>query len=211
MGSRDDTPSGPPGGTTCYCKATLILTEHGEVAVEDLAIGDRIVTRFGGIRSIKWIGRRSYNGRFIIGQKDALPIVIKAGALETDTPRRDLWVSPHHAMLLDGLLIEARDLVNGTTIIQMQSVESVDYFHIEFEEHDAMLAEGAWAESFLDDDNRNLFQNAEDYAALYPGDLDRVQPYCAPRLDSGEEMQRIRDRLRARAVAGDSLKAKVVG
>ena len=84
--------------TPCYCPGTLIATEHGDVPVEDLAIGDKVMTKSGDARPIKWIGRRSYGGRFVMGRKDILPVCIKAGALDDNVPRRDLWISPHHAM-----------------------------------------------------------------------------------------------------------------
>ena len=62
----------------CYCPGTLILTERGEFPVEKLAIGDRVMTASGAARPIKWIGRRSYAGRFVMGRKDILPICIRA-------------------------------------------------------------------------------------------------------------------------------------
>ena len=92
--------------TPCYCRGTLIRTACGEVAVENLRIGDRVMTASGALRPIKWIGRRSYGGRFIIGRKDILPVCIKAGALDDNVPERDLWISPHHAMYLDGVLVD---------------------------------------------------------------------------------------------------------
>ena len=110
--------------TPCYCPGTMILTSRGEIAVEALAIGDMVKTASGVARPIKWIGRRSYGGRFIMGRKDILPVCIKAGALDDNVPRRDLWISPHHAMYLEGVLIEARDLVNGVSIVQAQSTSS---------------------------------------------------------------------------------------
>ncbi len=58
-----------------------------------------------------------------MGRKDILPICIKAGALDDNVPKRDLWISPNHAMYLDGVLIEAKDLVNGVSIVQAESVE----------------------------------------------------------------------------------------
>ena len=70
--------------------------------VETLKIGDKVMTKSGAARPIKWIGRRSFAGRFIIGRKDILPVCIKAGALGGNAPRRDLWISPHHAMYFDG-------------------------------------------------------------------------------------------------------------
>src|SRR6478672_3797915 len=126
--------------TPCYCAGTLILTDRGEVEVERLAIGDNIITADGTARPIRWIGRRSYAGRFARGSH-VLPICIKAGALDVDSPRRDLWVSPHHAMFLDGVLIEAIDLVNGVSVIQAERAERVDYFHIELDSHDIIVAE----------------------------------------------------------------------
>ena len=102
------------------------------------------MTKSGWTRPIKWIGRRSYPGRFVMGRKDILPVCIKAGALADKVPKRDLWLSPHHAMYLEGALIEAKDLVNGASIVQAEHVEEVEYFHIELETHDVIVAEGAF-------------------------------------------------------------------
>ena len=102
-----------------------------------------------------------------MGRKDILPICIKAGALDDNVPHRDLWISPHHAMYLriGGVLIEAKDLVNGVTIVQAERVENVEYFHVELETHDVIIAEGALSETFLDDDSRGMFHNAHEYDA----------------------------------------------
>ena len=76
--------------TPCYCPGTLIRTERGEQRVEQLKIGDEVLTASGALRPIKWIGRRSYSGRLAMGRKDILPVCIKAGALEDNVPKRDL-------------------------------------------------------------------------------------------------------------------------
>ena len=93
----------------CYCPGTLIRTKYGQKKVEELKIGDKLMTSSGEERPIKWIGRRSYSRRFVMGRRDILPVCIKAGALDDDVPKRDLWISPNHAMYLDGMLIEAKD------------------------------------------------------------------------------------------------------
>jgi Hint domain len=102
--------------TPCYCPGTLIKMAR----VEKLKIGDKVMTMSGVARPIKWMGRRSYAGRFVMGRKDILPICIKAGALDDNLPKRDLWISPHHAMYLDGVPIEAKGLVNGVSIVQAE-------------------------------------------------------------------------------------------
>jgi hypothetical protein len=185
--------------TPCYCPGTLILTDRGEMPVESLRMGDRVTTQSGAARPIKWIGRRSYSGRFIIGRRDILPICIKAGALAEKQPRRDLWISPHHAMFLDGVLIEAKDLVNGFSITQAERVNTVEYLHIELDTHEIIFAEGALSESFIDDDSRQTFHNAHEYAALYP-DEPRVEArFCAPRCSEGYEVEAARRRIAERA------------
>ena len=89
------------GQSPCYCPGTLIAPERGEVAGREAwQIGDEVMTASGEARPIKWIGRRSYGGRFIMGRKDILPVCIKAGALDDNVPKRDLWISPNHAMYL---------------------------------------------------------------------------------------------------------------
>jgi hypothetical protein len=153
----------------CYCRGTLILTDRGERPVESLDIGDRVVTAAGRQQPIKWIGHRAYGGRYIVGRKDMLPICIKAGALDEGVPRRDLWISPHHAMFVDGVLIEARDLVNGVSIVQAEQVEQVEYFHIELETHDVIMAEGAPSETFIDDDSRSMFHKRMNTLHVTPG------------------------------------------
>lgn len=124
---------------------------------------------------------------------------IKQGALADCVPRRDLWVSPLHAMYLDEVLIPAVALVNGTSIVQAEAVDRVDYIHVEFETHDVILAEGAPSETFVDDDSRGMFHNAAEYRMLYP-DAARVPArYCAPRVEEGEALEAVRHRLAARA------------
>ena len=161
----------------CYCPGTLIRTANGEVAIEQLKIGDRVMTASAAARPIKWIGRRSYAGRYVMGRTDIVPICIKAGALDTNMPKRDLWVSPNHAMYFEdadvgGVLIEAKDLVNGVSIVQAESVQTIEYFHIELDTHDIIIAEGALSESFIDDDSRGIFNNAHEYRVLYPAAAD---------------------------------------
>jgi hypothetical protein len=203
-----------PSAVACYCRGTLLRTSHGQKRVENLKIGDQVMTASGTARPIKWIGRRSYGGRFIMGRRDILPICFKTGSLGENVPRRDLWVSPHHAMYFKdegGLLIEAKDLVNGVSIMQVEQVDEVAYFHIELETHDVIIAEGALSESFVDDDCRGMFNNADEYRQRYPEAAYVPARYCAPRVDQGEALERIRRRIALRAGRTDAAEVPRIG
>ncbi len=183
----------------CYCPGTLILTDAGEVPVEALQIGDHVITLGGRPKPVKWIGRRAYAGPFIEGRRDVLPVCMRAGSLGEGLPRRDLVVSPLHAMFLDGVLVPAGLLVNGVSVTQAQSVVTVEYIHVELDEHAVIWAEGAASESFVDDNSRGMFQNVHEFVALYPGNVRVPAVYCAPRVEHGERLVAIKDAIDALA------------
>ncbi len=196
-------PQTDPGYAACYCADTMILAEHGNTPIEALAIGDVVVTASGQHRAIKWIGRRSYAGRFLAANPTAQPVRFRAGSLGRGLPHRDLLVSPEHAMLLHGVLVPARCLVNSTTIIQERRLPRIDYIHLELDSHDLLVAEGAPSESFMDDDSRSLFHNAHEFAELYP-DAPAPTGFCARRIESGFELEAIRKSLLSVAHAVDT-------
>ena len=193
------------GGTNisvlCYLRGTRLLAPEGERPVEGLRIGDALVTR-GGVRPIKWIGRQSFSPVFAGRHKT--PVRIAAGALGAGLPWRDLFVSPGHSVLLGGQLVLARNLVNGVNITQSPASVAIEYFLIEFETHDCVLAEGVWAESFADGPGlRGQFHNAAAFYAAYP---DYVTPevltLCAPRPEHGKDLAAALAPVVARAGAG---------
>jgi hypothetical protein len=98
-----------------------------------------------------------------------------------------------------GVLIEAKDLINGVSIVQAERIEKVEYFHIELDTHDVLIAEGALSESFIDDDSRGMFHNAHEYRSLFPDAAPAAAQYCAPRLDHGYEVEEVRRRIACRA------------
>ena len=182
----------------CYVRGTRIATPSGDVAVENLRVTGSVLTASGVARPICWIGRRSYAGRFLAANPNVRPVRFRSGSLGDGLPRRDLLVSPDHAMFLDCVLIPARHLTNGTTICEDAALDRVDYFHIELEDHDVILAEGAPSETFIDDASRGMFHNAADYLQLFPG-APKATGFCAPRVESGCELEAIRTRLKTRS------------
>ena len=82
--------------------------------------------------------------------------------------------------------------------MQAEQVEKVEYFHIELESHDVIIADGALSETFIDDGSRGIFHNAHDYATLYADDVAQPACYCAPRLAEGYEIEAVRQQLARR-------------
>jgi hypothetical protein len=186
----------------CFLKGTRIQTPAGEVAVEHLKIGDLVSTSSGQQQAIKWIGRRSYVTRFLAshGRRNVLPVRIARGALDEGVPHRDLYVSPEHAVCLQGALIPARNLVNGRSIAYAESMETIEYYHIELPTHAVLIAEGAATESWLDCGNRNFFMNVVDYLSLGLPDQAPGKP-CLPFVKAGPLLDEVRARLLARTAA----------
>jgi O-antigen biosynthesis protein len=100
-------------------------------------------------------------------------------------------------MFIDGMLIPAAALVNGVSIVQEAEIDEVTYIHLEFDTHTVIYAEGAASESFVDDESRAMFDNAAEYARLYPDAVVKPARFCAPRVEDGEELEAARRRLAA--------------
>jgi hypothetical protein len=152
----------------CFASGTQIATVCGEKLVESLSIGDLIHTDDGRCVPIKWIGRQTSHKLFCGPHMQ--PVRIRAGALGDGLPHSDLIVTADHGMIIDGLVINASALVNGTTIdwVPMADLpDQVTYYHIETENHDVILANGAPAETFVDVAGRTAFDNYAEYLDLY--------------------------------------------
>ena len=185
----------------CFLRGTRISTLRGDVAVEDLRIGDLLITAAGGAQPVKWIGTRAYITRLLHEhhRTAVMPVRIAAGALGEGSPVRNLFVSPEHMMCIDDVLVPAGKLLNGTTITRCDSFEVVQYFHIELPRHGVIYAEGAPAESFLDTGNRNMFFNVLDYLDLGHSLDTPAQEPCLPVVTEGEPLAAARARLADRA------------
>jgi hypothetical protein len=181
----------------CFTRGTRILTINGEIAVEDLKIGDIVVNANGDEREIIWIGHRDIDIARHPNPKAVLPVIIEAGALGENCPSRRLTLSPDHALFIDGVLVQPKDLLNGVSIRQTTAAVKLRYYHVELECHDILFAEGAAVESYLDTGHRGVFDNADAPVVLHPElmQMRREAEGCAPLCTSGENLERIRTRL----------------
>lgn len=212
--------SGPESGLVpiCFVAGTRIATARGEVAVEALRAGDLVVVVAGGtgrLVPVIWNGTMAMRLDRLPDRSLAAPILIRAGALADGVPHRDLRVSPEHGMAIDGRLVPARLLLNGTTIVQELWRREVTYWHVELPAHGLLLAKGAASESYFDDGNRMLFDNHRIVAIMQgPDGARRSGRYaagaCLPPLTEGPALDRIRARLgaRAEALAGPALRRR---
>lgn len=149
----------------CFAQGTMIAVPGGECAVEDLAIGDLVVTAAGAQVPVRWIGRQTL-AKLFFGERAAL-VRIAVGALGNHS---DLYVTGDHGMVLDGYVINASALVNERSIHWVSLDDTPDQhvvYHVETERHDAILANGAVAETYLDIPGRGAFDNFDEYLELY--------------------------------------------
>lgn len=173
---------------TCFLTGTRIAVPQGERTVEALTIGDIVLTASGETRPVRWIGRQTVASPFA-NRLRTYPIRIAAGALGAGLPKRDLLVSPDHAMLVGGFLVQANAMVNGTTVTRVDNPdERFTYWHIELEDHALILAEGAATESFVDNVTRRRFDNYAEYEALYGEAIDKIPELDLPRVKSARQL-----------------------
>jgi hypothetical protein len=194
----------------CFLAGTRILTANGDVAVEDLREGDMVVTRDAGadaLEPVRWIGRRRIDTAAHPRPAECRPIRVCRGAIAPGQPHRDLLVSPDHALFIDGVLIPAKLLVNGMTILQDDSIRHVEYFHVELDRHAILVAEGLETESYLDTGNRAIFENAGMAVILHPAFSVEAGPRhwhahaCAPLATGHAAVEPVWRRLAGRAAS----------
>lgn len=181
-----DTPS--EDQSDCFCAGTRIATPEGYVPVERLAVGDTVLTARGAAQRIVWIG----SGRVLVPRgrrSSATPVIVRKGALADDVPSFDLRITKGHSLFIDGVLIPVEHLINHHSIVWDDRTREVEIFHVELENHDVLLANGAPAESYRDDGNRWLFHGDNAGWGRPP------RPACAPVLTGGRQVDEIWRRL----------------
>ena len=142
----------------CFTPGTKIATLKGEVLVENLAAGHRVVTRDNGIQTIRWVGQKKIDWRAMTTNPHLKPVLIRQGTLGNDLPERDLMVSPNHRMLVANertalqfdeaeVLVAAKHLIGGISVRSVDSIGTT-YIHFLCDRHEVVLSDGIWTESF---------------------------------------------------------------
>ena len=190
-----DTPINP-----CFTEGTMILTTRGEVPVEALKAGDRVITPDGDDLEIIWIGKRALDLSSVLRPDILRPVTIEPDALAEGVPSRRLRVSPDHALYIDGVLVPAKALINWNSIRQDNTALTVTYYHVELPRHSALFADGTPVESFLDTGHRGIFDNAIDTVVALPDAMQarRERESFAPLCTQGSQLEAIRARIAAR-------------
>ncbi|MFT9258084.1 MAG: Hint domain-containing protein [Acetobacter sp.] len=157
-------PDGTGGILICYLAGSMIRTPSGDVAVEDLRIGDDLVAYVDGvetIRSVTWVGMRHTTARPDLADDEAgYPVRILRDAIAQGMPYKDMLITPEHCLLFDGKFVPVRMLVNGHSIFYDRSIPSYAYYHIETATHSVIRADGVLSESYLDTGNRSAFRQS---------------------------------------------------
>jgi hypothetical protein len=169
----------------CFLAGTRIATPQGETAIERLAPGDRILTADGREVPVRFVGRQRVLTAFGPAER-LLPVRIRAGALGDGLPLRDLLLTGEHALLIDGLLVNAAALVDGDGIdwVPLREFDgSYTVYNVETEDHDVLLAEGVPAETFIDYVPRAALDNYQEYLDLH-GEDRTIQEMSLPRISA---------------------------
>ncbi len=142
----------------CMSGFTMVMSDRGEVMAAEIRVGDMILTRDHGLQPVRWIGKRRIEAAQLRGQPRLRPIRIRAQALGPHNPQRDLVVSPQHRMLLSSdiaqrmfgsaeVLVAAKKLVGCEGIEIAQDLDSIEYVHCAFDQHELIFTDGALSES----------------------------------------------------------------
>ncbi|WP_237168451.1 Hint domain-containing protein [Paracoccus shandongensis] len=179
---------------TCFTRGTLIATATGERPVEDLRIGDLVLTRDNGLQPVRWIGSRHVTAAEIAAKPALAPVRIAAGALGPNVPAQDLLVSQQHRVLVRSaiaarmfaakeLLIAAKHLTEVEGIDILADADGVTYVHLMFAAHEVVLSNGAETESLYPGPQALLALGdaAEEIFALFPHLRNAVEDFPGAR------------------------------
>ena len=173
---------GGGGGGSCFLRGTRIRTPEGDKEIEQIKIGELVITKSGEAKPVLWVARRRYRRKSGMSwARDIAPVRVARGALGPDTPTTDLFLSDRHALYFEGFLVPVLELINGKSIVRhrAEDLEEIEYLHLQLAAHDVIFAEGAACDS-LRAGSIGEFDNSAEYEQLYRRSA--PEPACAPIL-----------------------------
>jgi hypothetical protein len=210
----------------CFTEGTLIATGRGEVRVEDLAVGDLVLTVDHGLQAVRWVGTKTLSPRDLARAPNLAAIRIEAGALGPDLPHAALSVSPQHRCLVRSkiaermageseVLVAAKHLLGtpGVSVVPMD--QPVTYVHLLFDRHELVWSNGAVTESLYLGEQAMSAVDAEardEILTLFP-QLAVLRPPAARTFLRGRQARKLVERSvsnRRVLVEGEVDRAKVL-
>ena len=197
------------GTTPCYLSGSMIRTPDGEKAVEDISVGDTLMSWDNAAnsdvtKSVVWVGSKSVVANPSLPIDLAgYPVRILKNALADGIPYQDLLVTAEHCMFLDGKFVPTRMLINGRSIFYDTSMVRFDVFHIETEEHAVLTANGARSESFLNTENHGLSRRNGKIVSINAHRIPTWDDASAPLDVSREFVEPLFHKIESRAGIGE--------
>lgn len=158
-GNRVDGALTQGSSVVCLTGGTMIDTPDGARLIDDLEVDDLVTTQSGD-QPIRMIHKRTLKGKTYAHDRKLWPVCLQAGSLGFGLPRRALRVSPQHRMLYrhiripllfgeDAVFVRAKSLAASFEEVYVDSsLAEVTYYHLVFDRHEVIFAEGAATESF---------------------------------------------------------------
>jgi len=199
---------------TCYVSGTLIATDNGNRPIDDIRIGDLVVTRDNGLQAVRWVGKS-----IVAAVGKLAPVRISTGAFGLNAPTRDLLVSRQHRMLVSSpicqrmfdsaeILVPAIKLTELPGVFVEERETPVTYFHVMTDQHEIIYAEGVPSETLLSGPQaiESLPEEAlDELVAIFP-DILKETPKPARPIERSKRISRLIMRHQQNAVPFSSVR-----
>ncbi|WP_299690887.1 Hint domain-containing protein [uncultured Tateyamaria sp.] len=153
----ETTPTPGTPGIACFTAGTMILTRHGERPVETLAPGDGVPTYDNGMQRLVGICAQTIPPAALLRDPALRPLRVDGAPFDVTG---STLLSPAHCLLFQSAMAEAL-FECSEVLLRARHLElagfarpelprgGVTYYHLMFAEHEMVLADGFWSETFL--------------------------------------------------------------
>jgi len=193
----------------CFLGGTLIRTPSGDVPVENLKTGDLVINGKGDAVTLRWISSRKLSNVELMLQPKLRPVCLPEGSMQNQLPHADLWLSPLHRVVVAGWQVElmfsqkrvfaaAKHLFAAPKSPRSRRSRQIEYFHLLFDEHEVIFANGLETESLYPGDQAIASMTDQDRVDLRQclrergREADNYGPTALPTI-TGRETMALRD------------------